>query len=139
MRNVILIMYLFILTACSTLSSTRSDRDYAGLLIGTWRYNYPEESGVITSGEKTYNADGTSNGFIVYKERTSAGDVEEVERVFYTSKWKIQNSIVVITDVVYSDLTPVGTLRDKIIFIGAKNAVFQDLSDGSTFERIRIK
>ena len=138
MRTFFFAILLFTLSACQTLPN-KSDREYHDLLVGTWSGKYPEEGGVVLIGEKTYSSDGTARGFTAYKARNESGEFQEVGRIEYTSKWEIQDGVVVITDIISSDGEPSTTIRDKIISIDRKKAVFRDLLDDSEFERQRVK
>ena len=138
MRNLAFALLLFWLSACQTLSNG-NDNEYAKRLVGTWAAEYDEDDGVTISGEKTYRSDGTAHGFTVYKVRTQSGELQTIKRVDFTSNWKISDGVVLITDVAYSDGTSSAPIHDQIISIGAKKAVFRDLTDGSEFERTRLK
>jgi hypothetical protein len=139
MKNLIAIFLIF-LAGCS--NEADSDKRYTTLLTGTWSSEYTYDDGAIKSyGEKTYHQDGSATGFIS-DQRLVADQYLEFRRQEYSSQWKIENGVVVITNVKFTpqiEDSDAVVIRDQILEINAYQARFKAFSDGSTFIRYRVK
>ncbi|WP_237058609.1 hypothetical protein [Microbulbifer sediminum] len=109
-------------------------------LVGTWRGSYVHMEGrLYVYGEKSYKADGSAQGYISYVVLQDDGNMTEVERVTYSSNWRVEQGILVITDARYSDGEYIKEMRDQILSIDTDSATFRSLEDDSRFERFRVR
>ena len=136
------ILILLVLSGCAIApQNDLSDERYSQLLVGTWisQYSYYDDA-EISYGEKTYNPDGTATGFISDRIRLSSGKYYEVNYKSYTSNWRIEDGVLIIWDIRYKPQDPGSenyVIRDRILSMENNKAVFEDLSDGSKFVRLR--
>lgn len=132
------------LTACQPMLPRESpDAVYSRMLIGTWsNEDYPSNGDFRVYVEITYLPDGSVNGFFSESIRGPEGIFAEVDRITYTSQWRVREGVVEMSDIEYS---PAETdqdglvIRNRIISIEQDRATFQDLTTGSIFERKRVE
>ena len=121
--------FLLPLTSCLLLKDNQhTDSQIRALLVGTW-LTAPEDA-VNETGEKTYYADGTADGFI---EGAPFGDF------VYESKWKVENGVLIIYDMNFTPNTfedgevifeEGEIIEDRIIEINSEYYIYEDLQDG---------
>jgi hypothetical protein len=135
----IAVTFLLISGCATTGMQGLSDKEYAELLVGTWT-NRINKSKKYNYFEKTYYGDGTATGYFTEGHWTNYGLYVEEDGYRFQSKWKILDGVVIIWDI---ETEPPGifkkgtVIRDKIIYLGDKEAEYADVDDGHTFMRYR--
>jgi hypothetical protein len=142
--RILLLITLVFLPGCGSLLSKPADEAYARQLVGTWSSEYTDRQGNITSyGEKTYAADGTARGFIVFPAASAGQTCSNLRKLTFESRWRVVDGVLETTDAVYapSSLNEGGneTIRDRILGVSDGEARFENVSDGSRFVRKRIR
>lgn len=133
-----------VVSGCSSLAHKSTDDFYAQQLVGTWSSEYTDDRGNINSyGEKTYYADGTAMGFIVFPGASDTDTCSTLRKLTFQSRWKVQDGVLEISAAEYEPASlndkKDEVIRDRIVSIDSNEARFEDLSDNSRFIRKRVR
>jgi hypothetical protein len=129
-----LILQLFVvgfLGWCEQRTLSQSDAELRSKIIGTWKADYDNPWGHM---EKTFDSDGRTSGFILFKEN------DEIRRVNFVSSWQVENGYLkgtVLSSDDSSSLSPGDSYTDKIISVTDRE--FVTIEEGCKTETRKYK
>ena len=131
-----IILMLATLIGCAQ-ASQKQQSNFSKAILGTWFSNEANADGSQTYFEKTYKSDGTAEGFLIDAVSDSLGNKKILSRLEFKSHWHIENDMLIITDVIYSDGSNNKKITDKIIEINKEKSILQSIDTGETLVRYR--
>ncbi|MEY4588179.1 MAG: hypothetical protein RL497_255 [Pseudomonadota bacterium] len=137
MKKLIAVFALIVLVACSQMPSTKNN--FSKTIVGTWYFDEQNPDGSRSYFEKTYKADGTASGYMTDTVIDALGVKKVLSRTEFTSRWRIEENMLFITDAAYSDGTKIEKILDKILEITKEKSVLQSVDTGDILIRYRKK